>query len=557
MPTYQPGTIILSRYRIERFIGAGAFAEVYLVTHLALNARYALKILRKDTGLGSTLYADYVQRFRLEAQLSAALKSPYVIQVHDFEEADDLLILRMDYAPGGSLQQRLDAVRRKVEPPIAIAEAVRITREVALGLAALHALDAVHRDVKPSNILFAEDGRAMLADLGLAQAPGGPSMRSQLSEAMPHPGTPDYMSPEQLGSHAALPPSSDIFALGRVLFEMLAGRQHRAVRPGTPVTKYRKDAPEWLVVLQDQMLAKSPEDRPWDGEELAELLAQGDAQYAAKAQAEAERARNEKEAAERAWREAEENARRAKAEKERQEREAARKREEARLRREREEAERRRREEEAKKRPIWQQIGIELIKIPAGEFLYGNDKKPVYLPDYYLAKTPVTNLQYKAFVDATGHRKPSHWKNGKIPKGKENHPVVKVSWHDAQAFCKWAGLRLPTEREWEKGARGADGWKYPWGNQPPNTSLCNFNKNVGDTTPVDHYPGGASPYGLLDMAGNVREWCEDWYSSNRKFRVLRGGSWNLNVNVVRTAPRGRGLPDNRVGSIGFRPARSS
>ena len=176
-------------------------------------------------------------------------------------------------------------------------------------------------------------------------------------------------------------------------------------------------------------------------------------------------------------------------------------------------AEVKRKEEEAKKRPIWQQIGIELIKIPAGEFLYGDDKKPVYLPDYYLAKTPVTNLQYKAFVDATGHEPPKHWKNGKIPKGKENHPVVYVSWYDAQAFCEWAGLRLPTEQEWEKGARGTDGRRFPWGDHSPNPNLCNFNSYIKDTTPVDRYPDGASPYGLLDMAGNIWEWCENWYDN--------------------------------------------
>ena len=137
MPTYPPNTILLDRYRIERLIGAGAFAEVYLATHLALHTHYALKILRKDAGLGSTLFADYVQRFRLEAQLGAALRhNPHIVPVYDFEEADDLLILRMDYAPGGSLQQRLDAVRRKVEPPLSIDETVRIARQVALGLAA-------------------------------------------------------------------------------------------------------------------------------------------------------------------------------------------------------------------------------------------------------------------------------------------------------------------------------------------------------------------------------------------------------------------------------------
>ena len=346
MPTYQPATILIDRYRIEQFVGAGAFAEVYLATHLALNARYALKILRKDASIGSTIYADYVQRFRLEAQLGAALKSPYIVQVHDFEELDDLLILRMDYAPGGSLQQRLDAVRRKLAPPISIDEAVRIAREVALGLAALHELDAVHRDVKPSNILFAEDGRAMLADLGLAQVPGGPSRRSILSEPMPHPGTPMYMSPEQARPpFPHLTPPSDIFSLGAVLFEMLTGRLYKNVRPGTPVTKYRPDTPDWLVNLLSRMLADDPRRRPWDGAEVAALLLEGETrareEAAARKRAEEERKRREKEAAERRKREAEE--------KKRREQEAARKREEERQRQEKEAAERRKREEKKRR----------------------------------------------------------------------------------------------------------------------------------------------------------------------------------------------------------------
>lgn len=192
--------------------------------------------------------------------------------------------------------------------------------------------------------------------------------------------------------------------------------------------------------------------------------------------------------------------------------------------------------------PIWQQIGIAMVTIPAGEFLYGHEKERVHLPEYRLARTPVTNAQYKAFVEATGQRAPDHWEGGCIPEGKQDHPVLYVSWEDAQAFCKWAGCRLPTEREWEKGARGTDGRAYPWGDKWEEGRCNSLEAAIGDTTPVGRYPGGASPYGLLDMAGNVWEWCEDWYSSERTYKVLHGGCWGNYWRYVRVADRNSGNP---------------
>ena len=162
-------------------------------------------------------------------------------------------------------------------------------------------------------------------------------------------------------------------------------------------------------------------------------------------------------------------------------------------------------------------IHLELVRVPAGPFLMGDDKHTVDLPEFYIGKYPVTNQQYAAFVQASKARAPDHWKEGKIPAGKENHPVVYVKWDEAVAFCQWLSqasgheVRLPSQAEWEKAARGADGRTYPWGNEPPpNPDLCNFkDSGIGDTTPVDRYPNGASPYGALDMAGNVWEWTAD------------------------------------------------
>jgi len=202
------------------------------------------------------------------------------------------------------------------------------------------------------------------------------------------------------------------------------------------------------------------------------------------------------------------------------------------------------------KRTLSKIPGLEFVKVPAGVFLYGENKKKVEVGEFWMSLTPVTNAQYKVFVDATGYKEPGHWSGGRIPAGKENHPVVNVSYQDAQRFCGGAGLRLPTEQEWEKAARGVDGRTYPWGEESPDSQRCNFDKQVGDTTPVGQYPKGASPYGCLDMAGNVWEWCDSPHESGG--RVLRGGAFSYNVSYVRCACRYWNLPDDRYDSYGFR-----
>jgi serine/threonine protein kinase len=274
--TYNPGDIILNKYRIEALIGQGAFAEVYRVKHLQLNVTRAIKILSRETpGIGSTEFNECLGRFQLEAQLGAMLNTPSphpnLIQVYDFQQAGELLILEMEYAPGGSLAERIAKVR-EAGTNFPIDEILPIAQDMASGLAAIHNQDIIHRDIKPSNILFDREGRAKIADLGLAQIPGGPSMRSRISEPLPHPGTPGYMSPEQHHQREYLTPSSDMYALALVIFEMYTGRFYHNLRAGTRASQLQHNIPPWLDDLISFMLSLDSKERPWDGGEALRLL---------------------------------------------------------------------------------------------------------------------------------------------------------------------------------------------------------------------------------------------------------------------------------------------
>jgi formylglycine-generating enzyme required for sulfatase activity/predicted MPP superfamily phosphohydrolase len=206
----------------------------------------------------------------------------------------------------------------------------------------------------------------------------------------------------------------------------------------------------------------------------------------------------------------------------------------------------------------------EMIEIPAGEFLYGDDKQPLTLESFKIGKYPLTNAQYKRFLDANPqHRVPYvdagwarlyNWdqETRTYPEGRASRPVVLVSWEDAQAYCKWAGKRLPTEEEWEKAARGADGREWPWGDEFSSQRANTVEGGIGETTTAGCYPAGASPYGVLDMVGNVWEWTGSAFDEQRK--VVRGGSWFYNQLFARCASRDWSLPDFRNLNLGFRVA---
>ena len=223
----------------------------------------------------------------------------------------------------------------------------------------------------------------------------------------------------------------------------------------------------------------------------------------------------------------------------------------------------------------------EMVLVQAGWFWMGADdhddeEKPrhrVYLDAFSIDRYEVTNELYKRFTEATGRAAPRF--SDRIDRNNLNgasQPVVGVSWHDADAYCRWAGKRLATEAEWEKAARGDDGRTYPWGEQWDSSRANSKESGLGKPAPVGSYPSGVSPYGVHDMAGNVWEWVADWYakdyyqrSPNRNplgpesgtSRVLRGGSWFHDPISLRAAYRLNSTPDGRDHGIGFRCARGA
>lgn len=240
--------------------------------------------------------------------------------------------------------------------------------------------------------------------------------------------------------------------------------------------------------------------------------------------------------------------------------------------------------------------GATLVYVMSGEFIMGTDNGYIYLQDksveepahlvyldaFWINQTEVTNSQYAQCVAAQICNSPTrdhtaareHYFSEAVF---GNYPVVNITWHDAVAYCKWAGGRLPTEAEWEKAARGTDQRLYPWGNEAPNDELLNYNftwggkTTQGETVEVGSYPKGASPYGAYDMAGNVEEWVGDWYGDayyqvsplqnplgpdSGKYKVMRGGGFIDHDRLVRSINRNWDYPESSFYSYGFRCVQS-
>jgi formylglycine-generating enzyme required for sulfatase activity/predicted Ser/Thr protein kinase len=543
----------IGRFRVIRMLGKGGMGAVYLVHDPKLDRRVALKVPHSGQDR---------KRFLREARAAARFHHPNFCPIHDFGEADGQAFLVMAYIEGHPLSQGIIHGH-----PWESRKAVEVIQKLAVALAKAHQTGIIHRDLKPGNIMVDAQGGLIVMDFGLAREIGSDETSLTLPGAIV--GTPAYMAPEQADPDPENPigPRSDVYSLGVILYEMIAGRRpfvgsakmvqaQLLTTDPPPISAHRPEVDPELETICRKAMARTVNNRYGSMADLAEAL--------------------------QCWL-------------------------------------------EGKSRT--NSIGMKLMLIPAGEVMMGSDdsdpdagddEKPRHRVQitrpFYLSTTPVTVAQFRRFVQETGYRTEAErdgkggygwdeqagafrrcpnytWRSPGFAQG-DDHPVVIVSWNDAVAFCEWLGrhegqvYRLPTEAEWEYSCRAGTSSRYWFGDDPEELASVG---NVADGTAKERFPDWrtieakdgfvftspvgrfrANGFGLFDMHGNVWEWCSDGYdpeyyrqsppsdppgSSEVANRVFRGGGWDFDPRNCRSAGRSRGTPDFRSNNLGFRVAR--
>lgn len=568
-----PGMVV-DQFEVTRFVGKGACGWVFLAKDKDRKRDVAIKII-DPVWMKMTEFSERVQR---EARELARFRHPNIVQLYQCNQWEDTCYLAMEYVPR-SLAQKIGEVQRSSfdapdgetvgfgassgvntkKQTLTLDETLQIIWQVCQGVREAHSYGVIHRDIKPDNILLTETDQVKICDFGIAHV----LHEERLTTAGPI-GTQNYSSPEQMYPdhfpNHAVDVRADVYGVCAVFYRLVSGLE--PLPAGTP--KYLGDLvphiPTGICDVIMRGLSWKPEDRFQDLSKLAEALLPSNMRFRHHA---SERQRSE--FAGQSQNRSQFDARKSDKKKPAQFDLS---------------------EMSQKHASRLTQLGFEVpenqglvicndqdggiaLWMPEGTFLYGQGElqgkakvEKDIQQDFYFDQYPITNAQYARFVLETGHRAPAcddwgqaqwnTWKEGRLPTGYEDHPVVGVSWDDAMAYCKWSGKRLALEEEWEYGARGLDGREYPWGDEAPSDQHANFDKRHNQTSRVGSFAKCMSPFGLYDMAGNVWEWTASYFLENKPERVLRGGSWSTNMIALRCKDRFWDHPNRRVAYIGFR-----
>jgi eukaryotic-like serine/threonine-protein kinase len=574
------------KYEVIRRIGGGGMADVFLARHVTHGALFAVKVLAEHLAQNDRVVARFEEEAKLEARLSG---HPNIVPVFDIGAADGLHYIVMPYIQGEDLAS---FVRRagRVHPE----DAANIVAQVAEALCWAEAKGVVHRDLKPANIRLDTSGRAIVVDFGIAKASYGSGELTLPGEGL---GTPFYMSPEQFLGEAC-DARSDLYSLGVVFFELLTGErpfkgdsfasiQKAHLAPKAPLIRsYDPELPEPYEELVQKLLQKHPANRFQSAKHLLAALSHLGISSGRSALLPQVDEVLSQEATQKSTASVPSPSIVHPSDPEETQKSTASS------------------PSPSVGRPAKHRlqmiialslvtltllVGIaaalvlshpktviadatgSMMLVRAGDFIFGDDssispnpRRKIFLQDFYVDQTEVSNAQYKKFCDATGHAPP----NSAIFLSKPDYPVADVTFEDAAAYAAWAGKRLPTEEEWEKAARGSDGRPYPWGRDPWTEGVPH------DLEPVDSFKARQSPAGAFNMAGNVFEWTQSLFpagaleyadmnkalgtdSFSRKWYSIKGGSFSpksdprLLLSYMR-----RGFPeDQRSAYIGFRCVR--
>ncbi len=495
----------IGNYTIIESVDKGGFGHVYKAKS-GKGELVAIKVLKPEL----TSDDDAARRFIDEGVLLMGLNHPNIVTVIKIDEWQGLLYIAMEFLEGQSLAKRLKDVTYTWD------KALEIVRQIAnaLDYAYNHKNQCViHRDLKPANIVFDAKDVPNLVDFGFAKKVVGGDKTVSIMQTHAIKGTWGYMAPETWSSEVSeagadrkvklskqkIGRHTDVYSLACVLIEMLTGSPHftgnsmedfllkHVLERPDLPDHWQTDVPPGFTSVLEKGLAPLVHDRYQTADEFVAAL------------------------------------------------------------------------DEISK-PIEERVDTNWVRIPAGTFLYGAPLLRKETGAYKISKLPITNAKYQEFIDATPNYKvPTHWDNAtrKHPINQENFPVVNISYKDASAYCSWVGGRLPTALEWEKACRGLEGALYPWGDTPPIEEDCNFKgkasnrKTVSISDSQDHSQRNLSPFGCIDMVGNVYEWCQDT-ALGKVLGMIKGGSFQSNTTGVLASGYMWHVKNMRTNYIGFR-----